>query len=450
MNIEAGKEIELVVDKLAFGGRGLSRVDGFVVFIERGLPGQKVSALVTKVKKGFAEARVVRVIEQSPDYTPPFCPHFEVCGGCAWQDLDYAAQLRWKREHVIESLARLAGIGEIEAAATVPSPMTRHFRNKMEFAFIGNLHLGLHERENPRRVFDVEHCSLMSDFTMALVRETLKFCRETGQAAFHGGTGNGFWRYLVVREGKNTGQRMAQVITGPMEDGEKIVLALGEHLTRTFPELTTFVHSIRTSRSAYAIGEKTVFTLGPKAIEERLGGVLCQVSPDSFLQTNTAAAGELYRLVTEAGAFTGEETIWDLYAGSGGVALTLASKVKRVIGVESSETAVADAKKAMLLNGVNNCEFMCGDVLETLSLLNDGVPDAVILDPPRGGTHPEVAAALAEIGPAKIIYISCNPATLARDAALLLEKYRAVSVTPVDLFPHSPHVECVMVLEKKN
>jgi len=130
--------------------------------------------------------------------------------------------------------------------------------------------------------------------------------------------------------------------------------------------------------------------------------------------------------------------------------LTLASKVKRVIGVESSETAVADAKKAMLLNGVNNCEFMCGDVLETLSLLNDGVPDAVILDPPRGGTHPEVAAALAEIGPAKIIYISCNPATLARDAALLLEKYRAVSVTPVDLFPHSPHVECVMVLEKKN
>ncbi len=449
--LRPGQELEIAVEKLAFGGRGLARHEGFVVFIERGLPGQTVAARITGVKKGFAEAKAVRVLTQSPDRVEPFCPHFGVCGGCDWQDLAYPAQLHWKRVHVAESLSRLANLHDIDVAQTVPSPKTRHFRNKMEFAFAGNLYLGLHERDNPRRIFDATHCSLMSDFSMELLAEARAFCKTTGIAAYHAGTGKGLWRHLVMREGKATGQTMVQCITAPAPEAEKTVLALGERLMKAFPALTSFVHSLRGAKTAVAQGEKTVFTLGQKSIEERIGGKICRVSPDSFLQTNTEAADALYRLVEDGAALTGSETVWDLYAGSGGVALRLASRAKRVTGVEASRTAVNDAKEAAGVNGAVNCEFLRGDALETLASLGQdetNAPDVVILDPPRGGTHPDLMRALGEISPRRIVYVSCNPSTLARDIAGLAEAYRIESVTPVDLFPHSPHVETVLVLVK--
>jgi len=453
MALRKGQELEIAVEKLAFGGRGLARVDGFVVFIERGLPGQTVVAEVTAVKKGFAEARTVRVLEQSPDYVEPFCPHFSICGGCEWQDLAYPAQLHWKRVHVEESLSRLAKVTDIKVADAVPSPKTKNFRNKMEFAFAGNLYLGLHERDNPRRIFDVDQCSLMSDLVMKIVAEARSFCRETGIAAYHPGTGKGLWRHLIVREGKATGQTMVQLITAPAPGAEKEALALGEHLMKKFPKLTSFAHCLRKNKNTVAQGEKTVFTLGQAFIEERIGGLVCRVSPDSFLQTNTEAADVLYRLVEEGAALTGAETVWDLYAGSGGVALRLSPRAGSVTGVETSKTAVNDAREAAGKNGAVNCAFLRGDALETLPQLESSTPDVVILDPPRGGAHPDLMRSLGEIGPKRIVYVSCNPSTMARDIADLAGEngaYAVTSVTPVDLFPNSPHMETVLVLVKRD
>lgn len=448
MELRSGMELEVSVEKAVVGGRGLARVDGFVVFVERGLPGQKVLARIGRVKKGFAEAEAVRVVEETPEYAAPFCPHYGDCGGCTWQDMDYGAQLRWKREHVQESLRRIGGARSVSVAETVPSPETRRYRNKMEFAFVGNLHLGLHERANPKRILDVGQCGLVSDLCVDILNETRAWCGETGVQACNPRLGVGLWRWLVLRQGVNTGQTMAHLITGPMRGNEALPYALGEHLTAKFESLTTFVHSVRTAKSSYAVGEKVESVIGPGVIEERIGDVDFRVSPNSFLQTNTLGAEKLYETVARAGEFTQEDLVWDLYCGSGGVALSIADKARRVVGVESSRSAVRDARFSMRQNGVENCEFIHGDVKESLERPGPA-PDVVVLDPPRGGVHPDTAAALTALAPDRIVYVSCNPATLARDVAGLLDAYDIASAAPVDMFPHTPHIECVLGMKRK-
>jgi 23S rRNA (uracil1939-C5)-methyltransferase len=469
-----GAEVNLAIDKLAFGGKALGRVDGFVVFVDHGVPGQRVRVRITRKKSQFAEAEVLQVLEQSPAYTPPFCPHFGVCGGCQWQDLAYEEQLHWKRVHVQECLRHLAGLTPGDILPPVPSPQRRYYRNKMEFSFAprpgspaghlvagnrsdhGNCALGLHVGDSYRHIFEVEQCFLQSPRSMAIVQEVRRWCKASGLPAYEPYSRRGFWRFLVVREGKRTGQTLVHLITTDQGDAG-VVQALAAHLREGFPDITTLVHSLNLKKAQVARGEASRTLWGPGYIEEQIGDLRLRISAQAFLQTNTEAAAGLYAAINRLGEFSGHETVWDLYCGAGAIGLTVAPHVARVVGFEQIPAAVQDAYTNCRLNGLDNCQFWVGDLKERIreaqrdlrGAFGSSRPEVVITDPPRAGMHPQVVDALLELSPQRIIYVSCNPATLARDLALLQVHYDIPSLQPFDLFPHTGHIECVTHLIRR-
>ncbi len=469
--LNKGVEIDLVIEKLAFGGKALGRVEGFVVFVDHAVPGQKVRVRITRKKSQFAEAKAVRVIEQSPAYTAPFCPHFGLCGGCQWQDLAYAEQVRWKQVHVQECLRRLAGLTPGEILPTVASPDQRYYRNKMEFTFAprssDNLvagktsdrrcTLGLHVGDSSNRIFDVEQCFLQSSQSTAMVQEVRRWCGASGLAAYNPHTHRGFWRFLVVREGKRTGQTLVHLVTSAAGAADAVE-ALSAHLVSCFPEITTLVHSRSGKKAQVAWGETSRTLYGPGYIEEQIGALRVRVSAQAFFQTNTAATENLYGAIRRLGEFTGQEAVWDLYRGAGGIALSIAPHVRRVTGFELDPAAVSDAYVNRRLNGLDNCQFLAGDLKERIQEAQRAVsgsaseprPDVVIIDPPRAGMHPQVVQTLLALSPERLIYVSCNPATLARDLALLQERYDIISVQPFDLFPQTSHIEGVAHLSLRH
>jgi len=465
-----GAEIDLYLEKLAFGGKALGRVDGFVVFVDQGIPGQKVRVRITRKKAQFAEGRVVSVVEQSPDYVVPRCRHFGFCGGCRWQDLVYQEQLQWKRRQVQECLQHLAGLRPEDIKPAAASPEQYFYRNKMEFTFapwpwlrvedmaaghspeaLGSA-LGLHMPGSFNRVFNLSECFLQSPLTASLVAEVRQWVRNSGIPVYDTKGHTGFWRFLVLREGKRTGQWLLHLITTDQGDMQKVA-ALAAHLRERFRGITSLVHSVNGKKAQVAQGGRSRILWGPGYIEEELQGRRFRISAESFFQTNTAAAEALYGAVIRLGEFSGRATVWDLYCGAGSIALSLADRVDRVLGFELVETAVADAYVNKELNRVDNCQFLSGDlkdrIREALKSSQYPRPDVVVTDPPRAGMHPQVIQALLELAPPKIVAVSCNPATLARDIVLLQEKYEIVAVEPFDLFPHTAHIECVVRLEKK-
>ena len=463
-----GTDIELQIEKLAFGGKAVAKVDGFVVFLDHAVPGQMVKARITRKKRNYAEARVIETLSQSPDYRPPVCPHFGVCGGCQWQDISYEAQLFWKRTHVIECLGHIAGAGETEVAPIIASPEIVHYRNKMEFTFSDRrwllaeeldreftreslFALGLHVRGLFDKVCNIDSCILQSDEASAILREVRQWAVKSGLPAYNIRTHQGFWRFLVVREAKRTGQKLVHLITSANPDAGRSVDQLANHLRSKFPGITTLIHSINDKKSQVAIADSSRVLFGPGFIEERLGGLRFQISAHSFFQTNTPGAEKLYETVSRLAAFEGAEKVWDLYCGTGSIGLYIASHVKNVVGIELLEEAIHDARENCRINNIDNCSFLAGDLKDVISKVSQmGRPDIVIVDPPRAGMHPKVVQALLESLPGRIIAVSCNPASLARDAALLLGAYDIKEVQPIDLFPHTPHLECVVRFDRKD
>ena len=467
--LSKGAEVELAIDKLAFGGKALGRVNGFVVFVDHAVPGQKVRVQITRKKSQFAEARVVQILEQSPAYEPPFCPHFGLCGGCQWQDLAYPEQLHWKRVHVQECLRHLAGLTPADILPPVASPQ-RYYRNKMEFTFAprawqpsddltpektahpGGCALGLHVGSSFDQIFNLEVCFLQSPQAPSIVQEVRRWCAKSGLSAYNPRTQRGFWRFLVLREGKNTGQTLVHLIT--TDQGKPVVVeALATHLVAAFPGITSLVHSRSHKKAQLAYGEASRTLYGPGYIEELIGDLRLRVSAQAFLQTNTAAAAGLYDAIKRLGEFTGQETVWDLYCGAGSIALSVAPQVRRVLGFELVEAAMNDAYLNSRLNGIDNCRFLAGDLKERLRethLSGQPGPDVVITDPPRAGMQPQVVQTLLALSPRRLIYVSCNPATLARDLALLQEHYDILSIQPFDLFPHTSHIECLAHLTRRH
>jgi 23S rRNA (uracil1939-C5)-methyltransferase len=466
-----GAEVDLEIEKLAFGGQAIARTGGLVVFVDHALPGQTARVSITRKKSQFAEGRVVEVLTQSPDYVPPFCPHFGTCGGCQWQDLAYEKQLHWKGVHVQECLQHLAGLTPGDILPPVASPLQQYYRNKMEFTFAprawlpaaefaaagappeASCALGLHVRGFFDRVFDLSHCYLESPQAPELVKVGRAFCRRSGLPAYTTRNHRGFWRFLVLREGKRTGQSLVHLITSGQAD-PAAVDALGEELAARLPSLTTMVHSVTDKKAQVAVGETSRTLWGPGYIEEELCGLRFRISPQSFFQTNTAAAEALYAAVHRLGEFDSTQTVWDLYCGAGSIALTLAGKVRRVVGFELVPEAIEDAYLNCGLNGVDNCQFLAGDLKERIkealgAPARYGRPEVVVTDPPRAGMHPDVVQTLKELAPGRIIAVSCNPATLARDLALLQDDYEVAAIQPFDLFPHTAHIECVARLERR-
>ena len=448
------QRIELSIERPVFGGTGLARLEGRIVFVEGGLPGSRVLARVVKEEKSILRAVVEQVLEPSPHAAEPFCPHFGTCGGCTWQDAAYPAQLEFKREIVREQLRRLGGL-DVEVAETLASPQERFYRNKMEFAF-GSQHgkshdqglsLGLRERYNPGTVLNIETCFLMPEPAVDILRAVRRLAAATQLTPYFARTGTGAWRHLVLRRSESTDQWLAQIIVGPKTPFKRLG-ALGEALMSEFPQLVGVVLGIRRERSDFALAESRAWAMGQDFLEEELDGLRLKVSAEAFFQTNTRGAAVLYAKAAQAARLTGSENVWDLYSGAGGLSLYLARQARHVTGFEISESAVEDAVANAALNGLGNCVFVAGDLKEAVAR-QKSKPDVVVLDPPRAGLHPDTAEALMRLSPPRLVYVSCNPSTLARDLGKLSATYTVAAVTPVDLFPHTPHIECVAELERK-
>ncbi len=445
------QELELRVDSLAYGGNGVARLNGFVVFVRRGLPGDRVRARVTKVKRNHAEALAVEVLEPGPQRVDAPCEHYPACGGCRFQDLAYAAQLDAKEAQVRDALARLGGLAEPPLEPIVPAESQFFYRNKLEYSFTqtpSGPALGFHKAGRWDEVLDIEQCWLTTDLGNAVRLAVREWAREAGLAAYDQAEGTGYLRHLVYREGRNTGQVLVQLVTAPGElhDADGLVAAL-----RRFPEVRSIHHAVNEG-PAEVTNLPTTLLWGEEAIEEEFGGLRFRVRPTAFLQTNTAMAARLYELAVEYAALTGEETVWDLYCGIGTIGLTMARNALTVWGVDISEESVACALENADLNEIANAAFYAGDVGQAIEELKDrsGSPELVVVDPPRAGLSNKAVRRLGRIGAQRIVYVSCNPTTLAGNVKQLAADwgYELRRARPVDMFPHTPHVETVALLER--
>ncbi|HEU6443430.1 MAG TPA: 23S rRNA (uracil(1939)-C(5))-methyltransferase RlmD [Gaiellaceae bacterium] len=444
-------ELELEIESLAYGGNGVARLNGFVVFVRRGLPGDRVRARVTKVQRRHAEALAVEVLEPSPKRVEAPCDHYPACGGCRFQDLAYPSQIESKEAQVRDALVRIGGLPEPPLEPILPAESVFRYRNKLEYSFAPGPSgpvLGFHKAGRWDEVIDVAECWLTTDLGNRVREAVRAWARESGLRAYDQAEGTGFLRHLVVREGRNTGQMLVQLVTAPGEwarDG--FVTAL-----RRFPEVRSIHHAVN-DRPAEVTNLPTTLLWGDEAIEEELLGLRFRVRPNAFLQTNTAMAERLYELAIEAAGLTGEETVWDLYCGIGTIGLAMASKALTVWGVDVSEESIACALENADLNGLANAAFFAGDVGQAVEELRDrsGDPDVVVVDPPRAGLSSKAVRRLGRIGAPRIVYVSCNPTTLAGNLKQLREDwgYELKRARPVDMFPHTPHVECVALLERE-
>jgi 23S rRNA (uracil1939-C5)-methyltransferase len=445
------QELELQVDSLAYGGNGVARLNGFVVFVRRGLPGDTVRARVTKVKRSHAEAVAVEVVEPSPKRVDAPCAHYPACGGCRFQDLAYDAQLEAKQEQVREALRRIGGIAEPPVEPILPAESQFFYRNKLEYSFTATPEgpaLGFHRAGRWDEVLEIDKCWLTTDLGNAVRGAVRDWAREERLEAYDQAQHTGYLRHLVVREGRNTGQVLVQLVTAAGEhfDRDEFVEVL-----RRFPEVRS-IHWAENETPAEVTNLPTTLLWGDEAIEEQLCGLRFRVRPNAFLQTNTAMAERLYELAGEFAGLSGGETVYDLYCGIGTIGLTLASRALTVWGVDVSEESVACALENAELNGITNAAFFAGETADSLAELSEraGRPDVVVVDPPRAGLSNKAVRRLGRLEAAKIVYVSCNPTTLAGNVKELAASwgYRLERVRPVDMFPHTPHVESVALLTK--
>jgi 23S rRNA (uracil1939-C5)-methyltransferase len=450
--VQRGDELELEVDSLAYGGNGVARLDGFVVFVRRALPGDKVTARVTKVQRRHAEADRLQVLAPGPDRVEAPCAHYPACGGCRFQDLVYEAQAAAKAAWVEDSLRRIAGIAEPAIEPIVPAEEVFHYRNKMEYSFApgedGRPTLGLHRAGRWDEVLEIERCWLTTELGNAIRNTMREWAIEEKLEPYDQAEGTGYLRHLVVREGINTGQVLVQLVTHKRErfDRERLI----EVLTQ-FPAVRSIHWSINDT-PAEVTNLPSELLWGEEAIEEEIGGLRFRVRPNAFLQTNTRMAGRLYEVARREAALTGSETVYDLYCGIGTIGLSMAKDAMTVWGVDISEESVACAIENAELNSIGNAAFFAGNVGLVLRELREraGEPDVVVVDPPRAGLAGKALKRLGELAAPRVVYVSCNPTTLAGDAKRLAEDYgyRLVRTTPVDMFPHTPHVESVSLLER--
>ena len=444
------QELELKIDSLAYGGNGVARLNGFVVFVRRGLPGDTVRARVTKVKRSHAEAAALEVVEAGAPRVEAPCVHFPACGGCRFQDLAYEAQLEAKATQVADALARIGKLSGFELEPPVPAESLFHYRNKLEYSFTATptgVGLGFHKAGRWDEVLDIERCWLTTDLGNAIREAVKEWANDQALAAVDQETHEGYLRHLVVREGRNTGQALVVLVTAPgVLDQESFVAAV-----RRFPEVRS-VHWAVNDTPAEVTSLPTKLLWGEEAIEEAILGLRFRVRPNAFMQTNTAMAEKLYALAIDYAGLTGEETVYDLYCGTGTIGLAMAREALTVWGIESSEESVACAVENAELNGLANAAFFAGDVAADVEELRGraGPPDVVLVDPPRAGLVGKAVARVAALEAPRLVYVSCNPTTLAGNAKELTGEfgYRLERVRPLDMFPHTPHVESVALFTR--
>jgi 23S rRNA (uracil1939-C5)-methyltransferase len=446
-----GEQLELTVERLAHGGAGVARRDRYVVFVEGAFPGERVRAEVFRAKRDYANARAVEIIEPHPDRGAIRCDHEGgECPGSPWQPLDYERQLQYKQELVEDALTRIGGFTDVAMEPIVPAHNAWRYRNKMEYSFgdsPSGLALGFHARGRWDKVNDARDCALGSERNNAVRNFVRDWCAARGLGAYDRRAQEGLLRNLVVREGRSTGDLQVRLVTSP---GDIDVDALGDELTGGFPD-ASFLWTRIDGPAGSTHGGATEIVAGEERFRERLGDLEFSISPEAFFQTNTEMAEHLYRLAGEYAGLAGTERVYDLFCGIGTLSLMLAMRAGEVWAVEISEEAVADAIRNQQLNEIENVNFFAGDVRDALRPLAERAPrpDVVVVDPPRAGLSTKMVTRLLATRPRRVVYVSCNPTTLAPNAAQMAEHgYRLVKVRAVDMFPHTPHIECVALIER--
>ncbi|HSG12523.1 MAG TPA: 23S rRNA (uracil(1939)-C(5))-methyltransferase RlmD [Gaiellaceae bacterium] len=449
--VRKGEELELRIDSLAYGGSGVGRHEGFVVFVRGGLPGDRVVTRITKVKRGFAEGFVSQLVDAGSSRVEAPCAHFGTCGGCRFQNLDYGVQLAEKERQVRDALVRIGRIQDPPLEPIVPALSQYGYRNKLEYSFASGedgVELGFHRAGRWDEVVGIDECLLTTDLGNAIRLSVRDWAREERLDAYDQATGEGYLRHLVVREGRNTAQALVVLVTAP---GERFETGYFVDVLRRFPEVRS-IHWAINDTPAEQTNLPTALLWGHEAIEEEILGLRFRVRPSAFLQTNTEMAAVLYALAREAAALTGHENVFDLYCGTGTIGLALAADAAFVWGLEISEEAVACAIENAELNGIENARFFAGNVGQTVEELREqaGSPDVVVVDPPRAGLAGKALRRTGALQAERIVYVSCNPTTLASDVQVLRDEYgyELRSCRPVDMFPHTPHVESVASLAR--
>jgi 23S rRNA (uracil1939-C5)-methyltransferase len=438
-----GDDLDLTIDSLAFGGNGVARSDGFVIFVQGAIPGDRVRARVTKSKRAYAEARAEEILDPSPDRIAPRAHH----PGAPWQVLAYERQLEVKQAQVAEALERIGHLARFTLDPIVPALEQWRYRNKLEYSFgaspDGQLVCGFHAPGRWHEIVPVDNCMLASERGDAVRNDVVRFCRAQGLRPYDRRSGEGFLRNLVVREGRRTGQVQVRLVTTAGElDAEALVRAV------TCDGLLWTRHD--------GVGETTAageteLLAGSDYLDEEIGDLRLRISSRAFFQTNTEMAERLYATAAEFADLRGYERVYDLYCGIGTVGLTLAPRAGELWGLELVEEAVGDAIANARLNEIERAKFFAGDVRLALRELvaEAGRPDVLVVDPPRAGLSAKVVRRVIEAAPKRIVYISCNPTTLAPNAAQLVEAgYVLNRVRPVDMFPQTPHIECVALLDR--
>jgi 23S rRNA (uracil1939-C5)-methyltransferase len=462
MTIKKRKAYELEIIDLAFGGKGLAKPDGFSVFIDRCIPGDVVLAKIIKKKKSWAEAKLIKLIKASPLRNEGKCQYCNFCGGCKWQQIEYDRQLAYKKRHVTESMAHIGGLKDIPVNDVIPSDRIYEYRNKMEFSCSSkrwlmpmeledetikkDFGIGLHVPGTFDQVIDIHHCDIMPELGNEILADVRAFIKTSGLPAYHLRTHEGFWRFLMLRHSVAHDTWMVNIVTQSRQ--MEVVQALAAVLTEKYPGIASVMNNITDAKSGISIGQQEICLWGDDHIKEKLGKFDFKISANSFFQTNTRSCEKLYAKVSEYAALTGKETVIDLYSGTGTIPIWLSGQASMVYGIEIVSSAVTDARLNAQLNGIENCEFLEGDIKNVLPRLKQK-PDVMIIDPPRVGMHKDVVQQVLSIRPERIVYVSCNPSTLARDLELLSQAYDIKEIQPVDMFPHTYHIESVALLLKK-
>ncbi len=451
---------------VAAEGKSLARVEDMVVFIPYGAPGDVVDVKLDKKKKSYAEGHIERMIQPSTMRCEPFCEHFGVCGGCKWQHLPYEYQLECKRQQVVDALERIAKVELPQVNDILGSAHTVHYRNKLEYTFSNKMWLtfeqmqsgdeftdrnalGFHIPGAFDKVLDIKRCLLQDEISNELRLFIREYTLSKGYSFYDLKAQQGLMRTLMVRTA-STGELMLIVVFG--EDNAEAIEDVMSAIAERFPQITSLLYVVNLKVND-TIGDQVVnLYRGRDYIEEEMEGLRFRIGPKSFYQTNSLQAYNLYKVARSFARLSGDECVYDLYTGTGTIANFVARQARKVVGIEYVPEAIADAKLNSQVNGIENTTFFAGDmkdVLTTEFIAEHGRPDVMIVDPPRAGMHGDVVNVILEAEPQRIVYVSCNPATQARDIALLDAKYRVTAVQPVDMFPHTHHVENVVALEKR-
>jgi 23S rRNA (uracil1939-C5)-methyltransferase len=465
------KKVDLVlenvtIESVAAEGKALTHVDGMVVFVDFAVPGDIVDIRVYKKKKNYMEGFIIRMVQPSPHRVDAFCEHFGVCGGCRWQPLPYDMQLEAKRQQVYDQLVRIGHLQVPEIRPTLPSLRTKYYRNKLEFSASAHrwilrdenpwaipdsdrMGLGFHVGKFFDKVLDIRNCYLQPEPSNSIRLFIKQFCVQHNYEFYNIRENKGFFRNMFVR---TTESGAVMLIVCFAHEDKTRRTALLDAVADAFPQITSLYYVINEKLNDSIGDQSPILYKGEDAIYEEMEGLRFKIGPKSFYQTNSLQAYRLYSVARRFAALTGNEVVYDLYTGTGTIAQFVSGKASKVIGIEYVPEAIEDAKANAAANGISNCAFFAGDMKDVLSdafVAEHGKPDVVILDPPRAGIHPDVAKVILNAAPDRMVYVSCNPASQARDLALLCQDYEITAVQPVDMFPHTMHVENVCALKRK-